>query len=75
MVFELWDTESGNVIGEFDSEAEALAAVLEAVDYNGDESATLFTLIGISKSGAIKAIAGGAKLVALARSQQHPTFA
>jgi hypothetical protein len=72
MTYELWDTESRNVVGEFESEAEALAAVLEAVDRNGEESAALFTLIGAYDDGAVKGIAGGAKLVEMAR-HQHTT--
>ena len=45
MTYELWDTESHNVIGDFDSENEALAAVLEAVELNGEESVSMFTLL------------------------------
>lgn len=72
MIYELWDTESRNVIGEFDSEAEALAAVREAVEENGDESAALFTLIAVHDDGASIGIAGGARLVDLARRRQRP---
>jgi hypothetical protein len=71
MIYELWDTESRNVIGEFDAEAEALAAVLEAVNANGDASAALFTLIAVHDDGTSKGIAGGAQLVELARRRRQ----
>jgi hypothetical protein len=35
MHWELWDTESGNMVGDYDSEAEALAVVREAVRRHG----------------------------------------
>jgi hypothetical protein len=70
MTYELWDTESHNVIGDFDSENEALAAVLEAVELNGEESVSMFTLLAAYDDGSVKGIAGGRKLVELAR-QHH----
>ncbi len=70
MTYELWDTDSRNVIGQFDSEADALAAVLEAVQLNGAESAETFTLIGAFDDGAVKGLAGGRELVELARRQE-----
>ena len=73
MTYELWDTESRNVIGEFNSEADALAAVLEAVESNGEGSVALFTLVGAYDDGAVKGIAGGAELVKLARQRQAMT--
>lgn len=75
MIYELWDTESRNVVGEFDSEAEALAAVLEAVDENGDEAAALFTLIAVHDNGTSNGIAGGARLIDLARRRRQPLTA
>lgn len=70
MTYELWDTESRNVIGEFDSEADALAAVLEAVQLNGAESVAAFTLIGAFDDGAVKGLAAGQELVERARQQE-----
>ncbi len=70
MTYELWDTESRNVIGEFESEADALAAVLEAVQLNGVESVAAFTLIGAFDDGEVKGLAGGGELVDLARRQE-----
>ncbi len=72
MTYELWDTESRNLIGEFDSEPDALAAVLEAVVFNGEQSAATFTLLGADDNGTVKGIAGGTKLIELAR--QHQTI-
>jgi len=69
MTYELWDTASSNIIGEFDSEADALAAVLEAVHLTGVASAAAFTLIGAFDDGAVKGIAGGQDL--LERARRH----
>lgn len=35
MHWELWDTESGNMVGDYDSEADALAVVRDAVRRHG----------------------------------------
>jgi len=35
MRFELWDMETGNLVGDYDSEAEALSVVREAVRQHG----------------------------------------
>lgn len=67
MTYELWDTESRNVIGAFDAEAAALEAVLEAVRTGGPESARWFALLGASADGTVQGIAGGQELIDLAR--------
>jgi hypothetical protein len=44
MHWELWDTESGNMVGDYDSEAEALAVVREAVRRHGPSVANTLAL-------------------------------
>ena len=64
MTYELWDTESRNIIGEFESKSAALSAVLEAVELNGEPSVAAFTLLQALDDGSVTGIAGGAQLVA-----------
>jgi len=71
MTYQLWDTQSGNAIGEFDTKIDALRDVLEAVKLNGDDSVAPFLLIAVSDSGAIEGIASGVELVELARRRFH----
>ena len=44
MHWELWDTESGNMVGDYDSEADALAVVREAVRRYGANVANTLAL-------------------------------
>ncbi len=44
MRFELWDTETNNIIGVFSTEIEALAVVLAAIEAAGAESVEAWTL-------------------------------
>ena len=44
MHWELWDTESGNLVGDYDSEADALAVVRDAVHRHGAVSVTTLAL-------------------------------
>jgi hypothetical protein len=66
MVFEIWDLDSGNRLGEFATEAEAVAEVKHALDQHGEEYvATL--LLDAEDEGRTQLIAQGPALVALAR--------
>ena len=61
MTYELWNTRTGNAIGEFSTEAEALAAVREAVGRNGRGYADLLFL-GATSRGRSKPVAQGQTL-------------
>lgn len=61
MTYELWNRQTGNAIGEFATEAEALAVVREAVERNGREYADLLFL-GVSSRGRSKPVAEGQAL-------------
>ncbi len=44
MHYELWDTETGNLVGEYDSEDAALAVVRDAQRLHGPDALTALTL-------------------------------
>jgi hypothetical protein len=58
MTFELWNVHTGNAIGEFTTEAEALAFVREAIARNGRTYADALFL-GSTTRGRSKAVARG----------------
>jgi hypothetical protein len=64
--FELWDNESGNLMGDYDSEAEAFAALNAAIEEYGPSYADSVALLCIFPSGPDR-IADGAELVIRAR--------
>ena len=74
MRYELWDHDSGNLLGVYQTEAAALQAVIEAVQSYGrdaDEVATL--LLGFQdEQGNGGVIAAGAELADRALSQPGP---
>jgi hypothetical protein len=74
MTYAIWETESGNIIGDFGSEVAALRAVLDAAELNGAASIESFALVGYGH-GKPKGIAAGADLLRLARQrgQTAPT--
>jgi hypothetical protein len=61
--FELWSVASGNVIGCFDSEAAALAAVRDALDTHGQHYVVGLALGREDSRGRSKAIARGTELL------------
>jgi hypothetical protein len=63
MAYELWDTDSRNVVGEYDSEAEALAVVRQAIDRDGPDAANSLMLAFEDRTGRSRMIASGAELV------------
>lgn len=69
MIYELWDTCSGNVVGTFTTKEEALAIVRDAVALHGEAFAKWFLLGQEDKAGRSRRIAEGKALVALALAQ------
>ena len=64
--YELWNTRTRNAVGDFDSEAEALAVVREAIRRHGREYADMLVLGCENDAGESRAIAAGQDLAELA---------
>ena len=68
MTYDLWDSESGNIIGTFVTRDQALSVVREALSRHGVGYAETLLLGQEDSRGRTKAIARGKKLVQLARA-------
>jgi hypothetical protein len=66
--YELWNTKAGNAVGEFKTEAEALALVREAIRQHGREYVDMLALGCEDENGDGHAIASGAALADLAEA-------
>jgi hypothetical protein len=69
--FELWNAESGNLLGTFATEPEALAAVHEAVQRNGLSYGRLLSLGREGSRGSSRILASGQQLVERAASSHE----
>jgi hypothetical protein len=65
--FELWDERSRNLMGDFDTEEEALAALSYALEKYGPEYARSIVLIRVGPRGGLKRVADGDDLAVRAR--------
>lgn len=65
MTYELWNRESANLIGVFDSQDEALEEVRQAIQQGGNEPDS-WTL-GVEDGGTFRLVAAGAELISLAK--------
>jgi len=72
MAYELWDTETGNVSGFFDTLEDALAAVRDAADRHGRRYAEAFAVIREDTRGRSELIAAGDDLVERAQAVAVP---
>lgn len=61
--FELWNVESGNLVGSFATEESALAAVCEAIQRNGERYGEALALGCEGSRGDSKIVASGRQLV------------
>jgi hypothetical protein len=68
MTYELWDTESGNLIQAYESESDALALVRAALDAYGPSYATDLALLVDSGRGDLRTLAAGTELAGRARA-------
>lgn len=68
MAFELWDTESANIIDDFPTQESALAAVRQAIQASGPAVADHLALAYEDRTGETHPIAAGAALAELART-------
>lgn len=66
MDWELWETDSGNLLYHFGAEAAVLAAVRELISLNGPDTMDAVTLLRADAGGAVSAVATGSELVARA---------
>ena len=73
MFYALWDLESGNSLGDFDSEAEALAVVRDLLDVNEPDYADALSLERADDDGKTVVVALGAELAARARFDEDPS--
>lgn len=67
MIYGLWDTETNNLIGDFDNERDALALVLRAIERNGPRDAETLALDVEDEHGEGRLIASGKELAERAR--------
>jgi len=70
MFYALWDLESGNALGDFDTEAEALAVVRDLLDANEPDYAEALSLGRTDDDGTFVLIADGDALAARAHSDE-----
>jgi hypothetical protein len=66
MFYDLWDLESGNIIGDFDSEAEALTVVHDLLEVNGPSFAGTLSLGCTEDDGSFRIVAQGRPLAVMA---------
>jgi hypothetical protein len=70
LAYELWETESGNLMASFATQAEALAAVSKRAERHGPESVATLTLVSVDDAdddGDIATLASGSELLERAR--------
>jgi hypothetical protein len=67
MAFQLWDWDSGNAIGEYESEQAALRVIHDTVLAHGREAVATFGLLRVSRRGRSTLVAEGEVLVSLAQ--------
>ena len=78
MHWELWDTETGNLVGDYDTEAEALAVVRAALARHGPDAAAWLAL-GVEHDdeggddAVLPPVLRGTELVARARDTNPAT--
>ena len=72
MVYAIWDTDSANLIGSYDSEGEALADVRDAVERFGREYARAWGL-AIHHGDDVEKVAEGDELIDRALDQTPAT--
>ena len=66
MICELWDLESKNMIGDFDTAAEALAAAHDLLDVNTPSYADVLSLGSTDDDGTFRIVAQGRPLAVMA---------
>ena len=73
MWYELWDTESGNLVEDFGDETEALAAARELIALNGPAYPNALALARRDDNGKATWLAYGPELASLAQNVHQRT--
>ena len=68
MSYELWGTETGNLVEAFNNEADALGAARELIGLNADVYPEMLTLLSVDERGELATVAAGDDLGALVQS-------
>lgn len=69
MSYELWDFETGNAVGEYEDEADALAVVRENVRTHGPSVVQGIALLAVHEDGESQVVAQGEALLQLIRER------
>jgi hypothetical protein len=67
MVYEIWETESRNLVGDFPTEAAAVATVREALALHGRSYVSTWVLAREDADGETSMVADGEQLLVLAQ--------
>ncbi len=67
MGYELWDTETGNLVEAFDTQVDALVAADEVIAANAPAYPAALTLLRAGADGSLTTVAEGETLAALAQ--------
>jgi len=70
--FEIWDTKTGNLLADYDTEADALADLRKAVKTHGKEYVDCLLLVRVGPRGGLTRIAAGAALIKRAPASEKP---
>jgi hypothetical protein len=68
MSYELWDTETGNLVEAFDTETDALSAARELIGLNADVYPAMLTRLAVDDRGELATVAAGDDLGVLVQS-------
>ena len=67
--YELWEMRSGNLVGSWAAEADALAVIRTALDTHGDETVATMSLLAEDARGVTNVVAEGPALIERARQR------
>ena len=70
--YELWEMRSGDLVGSWAVEADALAVIRAALDTHADEIVSTMSLLAEDASGETSVIAEGLPLIELAHQPNQP---
>jgi len=72
MMFQLWEIESANLVGSYETEDAALVVVCKAIEKHGREAVESIMLLREGSRGRLTTIAEGAALADRALSRTSP---
>jgi hypothetical protein len=72
MMFQLWEAESANLVGSYESEDAALAIVRKAIEQHGRDAVDSLVLLQEETRGHLATIAEGAALADRALARTSP---